>query len=182
MERGFAQAKNQCLQWNARSGTTPALFRNVQSPSFPGNPNRSHRYARGIEGRRVKLHAAGREPRVLVIEDEAPLGDSLSQILSAQFAVTVVSSATDALELLESGVTYDVVLCDAALPPRGGAALVDRIRASAPDMADRFVFVTTGTSPADAEAAAAGPSIEEQAIDIRALRGVAEWHFSHALE
>ena len=118
---------------------------------------------------------------MLVVESEALLGDSLADILSADFDVTVVSNATSALELLESGVSYDVILCDVALPPAGGGALLERTRHLAPDMADRFVFVTAGATPVDiAEAIAGGIPLAESPIDIRALRGVADWHFTHA--
>jgi CheY-like chemotaxis protein len=123
-----------------------------------------------------------RQARVLVVESETPLGDSLADILSVDFDVTVVSNATSALELLESGVAYDVILCDVALPPDGAGLLLERTRHLAPDMAERFVFVTAGATPADvAEAIAGGVSLGESPIDIRALRGVADWHFTHAI-
>jgi CheY-like chemotaxis protein len=119
---------------------------------------------------------------VLVVESETPLGESLCDILSVDFDVTVVSNVTSALELLESGVAYDVILCDVALPPSGGAALLERTRHLAPDMDERFVFVTAGATPADiAEAVAGGIPVDENPIDIRALRGVADWHFTHAM-
>lgn len=154
----------------------------MQYPTFPGNPNRSHRSARIREGARERSFPRARRARVLVVESEALLGDSLADILAADFDVTVVSNETSALELLESGVPYDVILCDVALPPAGGAALLERTRHLAPDMADRFVFVTAGATPTDiAEAIAGGIPLEESPIDIRALRGVADWHFTHAV-
>ena len=161
------------------------LFRlGVQHPTFPGNPNRSHRSARVREGSRNRSfsYACVRQARVLVVESEALLGDSLAEILSTDFDVTVVSNFTSALEVLESGVAYDVILCDVALPPEGGAALLERTRQLASDMADRFVFVTAGATPADiTEAIARGMPLTESPIDIRALRGVADWHFTHAV-
>jgi CheY-like chemotaxis protein len=154
----------------------------VQYPTFPGNPNRSPRSARVRESSRERAVPRARQARVLVVESESLLGDSLADILAVDFDVTVVSNVTSALELLESGVAYDVILCDVALPPAGGAALLERTRHLAPDMADRFVFVTVGATPADiAEAIAGGAPLGESPIDIRALRGVADWHFTHAV-
>ncbi len=120
-------------------------------------------------------------PRVLVIENEADLSESLSQVLAFDFDVTAVRSSAEALERLESGETYDVVLCDLAMPQMDGIALLERVRAFAPELAGSFLFVTSGTARTEGSEAvsALSPMLADRLVDIRALRGVAEWHFSH---
>jgi CheY-like chemotaxis protein len=149
-------------------GTHPAQAPRVQYPSFQPA---SHRPAN-----LPAIAAPLPSPRVLVIEGEAVLSESLAQILSNSFAVTSVATSTEALALLEAGEAYDVLVCVRAKSQVDGVDLLERVAAIAPELVSRFLFVTSGP---DTSAREPGATAAERPIDIRALRGVAEWHFSH---
>ena len=65
--------------------------------------------------------------RVLIIDDEAPLANSLARFLAARgFAVAVALTGSDAVACLEAG-RYDAVLLDNNLPDRIGLTLIPEI-------------------------------------------------------
>ena len=70
----------------------------------------------------------GRAARVLVVEDEAYVRDSLVEILRARgFDPSAAASVKDALELLAKA-PVDVVLSDLRMPGEDGLALVTRMQ------------------------------------------------------
>jgi len=79
----------------------------------------------------------GRTPargRVLVVEDEAYVRDSLLEMLrSRKFDVSGVASVADALATLSHS-PVDVVLSDLRMPGSNGLDLVKRLQATAPDL------------------------------------------------
>ncbi|MBK9518571.1 MAG: PAS domain S-box protein [Anaeromyxobacter sp.] len=81
--------------------------------------------------------------RVLVVDDEPLVGKAVTRILAPPHQVTLASSATDALRLLQAG-PYDVVLCDLMMPGMTGMELHARLVASDPAMADRMIFLSGG--------------------------------------
>jgi CheY-like chemotaxis protein len=81
--------------------------------------------------------------RVLVVDDE-PIVARAAERLLAGYDVTVATSAAEALRRFEAGERFDAVLCDLMMPQVSGMELHARVRALAPDAADRFVFVTGG--------------------------------------
>jgi PAS domain S-box-containing protein len=84
---------------------------------------------------------AARRARVLVVEDEGALARALAEEIGAQHEVVIAGGAEAALERLAEG-PFDVVLCDLRMPGMSGEALYARVRASDPQQADRFVFMT----------------------------------------
>ena len=65
---------------------------------------------------------------VLVVEDEAQLGDLMRrELCSAGYRVTLVTSGADALEFLMDG-DVDLVLLDLNLPDMDGVEVAERIR------------------------------------------------------
>jgi CheY-like chemotaxis protein len=80
--------------------------------------------------------------RVLVIDDDAMVANSIARSLSGVHMVTVVNSAADGLALLASGRRFDVILCDVMMPGMSGMDLFERLREVAPSEVDRLVFVT----------------------------------------
>ncbi|MCX5376447.1 response regulator transcription factor [Streptomyces sp. NBC_00091] len=70
--------------------------------------------------------------RILVVEDEQSLAESLRQGLSAEgHHVELARDGHRGLELALTGGPYDVVLLDLMLPGPGGAAICTRMRALA---------------------------------------------------
>lgn len=82
--------------------------------------------------------------RVLVIDDEPLLLKSFERLLGREHAVTVSSTATEALDHIRRGERYDVIVCDLMMPRVSGMDLFAALQQIAPDAASRMVFVTGG--------------------------------------
>jgi signal transduction histidine kinase/CheY-like chemotaxis protein len=87
--------------------------------------------------------------RVLVVDDEHLVRKGLRRVLERHFEVALTGSAREALILLSSG-DYDVVLCDLLMPELSGMQLYEMVQAQNPSVAERFVFLTGGTTAAEA--------------------------------
>jgi PAS domain S-box-containing protein len=86
-----------------------------------------------------------RRGRVLVIDDEPMIGSSIRRVLSAHHDVELTTSGVEALQLIEGGARYDVILCDLMMPQMTGMDVFEQLRANAPEQAERMVFLTGGT-------------------------------------
>jgi CheY-like chemotaxis protein len=86
----------------------------------------------------------GRRLRVLVVDDEPMIGSTLKRTLSGAHDVTAVTSGEDALAAIRAGEVYDVVICDVMMPVLSGVEVYEAVRATHPDAAERFVFITGG--------------------------------------
>ena len=82
--------------------------------------------------------------RVLIVDDELLLAQSLRRILADEFEVTATAAPSMALAMLTSGKRYDVVLCDVMMPTMNGVELRTQVERVAPDQAKRFIFMTGG--------------------------------------
>jgi PAS domain S-box-containing protein len=80
---------------------------------------------------------------ILVIDDEPLVGRAITRMLVPPHQVTWVGSAAEALALLGS-TPFDTILCDLMMPDMTGMALHDQLRAQAPALASRMVFLTGG--------------------------------------
>jgi PAS domain S-box-containing protein len=87
---------------------------------------------------------AVRRGNVLVIDDEESLAQAIRRFLSVEHNVTAVYRARDALDLLELGTRYDVILCDLMMPQITGMELHAEIVRVDPVQAARIVFLTGG--------------------------------------
>jgi CheY-like chemotaxis protein len=83
--------------------------------------------------------------RVLLVDDELLLGESIARALSEDHDVEVVAEAGRALERLTSGPEYDLVLCDLMMPVMTGMDLYAEVMHRDPKVAKRFVFMSGGT-------------------------------------
>jgi PAS domain S-box-containing protein len=82
--------------------------------------------------------------RLLVVDDEPRLLETLRVVLADVHDVTAIPSARDALARLLAGERFDLVLCDLTMPEMSGAELLTKLEASCPEMARRVVFMTGG--------------------------------------
>lgn len=82
--------------------------------------------------------------RVLVVDDEPFVAESIRLVLSDEFDVTSMTDPAQALASLTSGNSYDVVLCDVMMPNMNGVELRNRVHAHDPELAARIVLVTGG--------------------------------------
>ncbi|HVY29290.1 MAG TPA: PAS domain S-box protein [Polyangiaceae bacterium] len=120
-------------------GTT---FRIVLQPAEPWQESQLRQLAPG----------SSRRGKILVIDDEPIVAKLLERVLSREHQVDVAADGEQALALLASRPDYDVVLCDLMMPHMNGMELFQRIARDAPGLTDRFVFMTGGTTRADAQA------------------------------
>ena len=87
--------------------------------------------------------------RVLVIDDEPLILESLKRALS-RYEVGVATRAKDALERINGGERFDVILCDLLMPGMSGMELGEELAKSVPEQAGRMVFTTGGAFTARA--------------------------------
>jgi signal transduction histidine kinase len=87
---------------------------------------------------------AGRRGRILAVDDEPTLCVVIGKILGADHDVTTVTSAKEALRLLDDGARFDLILCDLMMPEMTGMDLYARLQQSAPDQVEKMVFMTGG--------------------------------------
>ena len=93
---------------------------------------------------------AERRGKVLVVDDEPMIASSLRRALGREHDVACATSGEDALEMLEQGQSYDVILCDLAMPGISGIDLYEAIEKRFPQLKPRLVFVTGGAFTARA--------------------------------
>lgn len=96
--------------------------------------------------------SAGRAaPRVLVIDDDPMVSDTIRQVLRREHEVHVENDPRRALELVRGAPEFDVVLCDLTMRLVDGFEIFEAALAAAPGLARRFLFVTGGSASARAE-------------------------------
>ncbi len=73
-------------------------------------------------------------PNILVIDDEKPIRDALSNILSAeQYKVDLAENGKMGLTMIQSN-SYDAILCDIKMPGMDGMELMDKANEIAPEV------------------------------------------------
>jgi PAS domain S-box-containing protein len=104
------------------------------APARPPSPSRSDRRA-----------------RILFIDDEASLGNSVRLLLQREHDVVSVTTARRALELISEGDRFDLILCDIMMPEMGGIQLHAELAAIAPEYLSRMIFLTGGAFTEEAQ-------------------------------
>jgi CheY-like chemotaxis protein len=87
---------------------------------------------------------APRRRRILVIDDEPRLAQSMRLLLAPCHDVSVTTRGREALEWVDQGQCFDLVLCDLQMPEMTGMEVYAHLRASAPELAERLVFISGG--------------------------------------
>jgi PAS domain S-box-containing protein len=116
---------------------------------------------------------APRSASVLVVDDEPAIGLALRRVLR-QHQVTVLTRGEDALALLASGKSFDVILSDLMMPGMSGMEFYRALVKSHPKLASRVVFLTGGafTPEANAFLDSVGNERMEKPFDSGALRSL----------
>ena len=87
--------------------------------------------------------------RILIVDDEAEIAETLREILQRHgYETEVAESGLGALERLEAQ-PYDIVLSDLRMPGLDGPGLYRRIRERYPSLVCRVAFITGDTLSAD---------------------------------
>lgn len=71
-------------------------------------------------------------PRILIVDDEAPVRELLAEVLAGEYDCTIADSAETALEIIASG-DFAVVISDIDMTGISGIEMVPRIHQAAPD-------------------------------------------------
>lgn len=93
-------------------------------------------------------HSGSRRGRALVIDDELAIGMAIRVALESQCDVVNFTNALAGLDLIASGESFDVILCDVVMPAMTGLEFYVALQRRAPDLARRVVFMTGGTPSA----------------------------------
>jgi two-component system NtrC family sensor kinase len=92
---------------------------------------------------RLESIGAPRGPaRILVVDDDAFLGNAIRRIFRGVYEIELTSSSTQALALFQAGARFDAILCDVRMPQRNGRELYEELSRSLPDQAARIIFMT----------------------------------------
>ncbi len=91
-----------------------------------------------------KRPCAARKGRLLIVDDEPQIGNTLRLLLDPDHEVVPVTSAREALARIKTDAPFDVIFCDLMMPVVSGTDFYRELEASAPDMVDRLVFMTGG--------------------------------------
>jgi PAS domain S-box-containing protein len=87
---------------------------------------------------------SGRRPRLLLIDDEAHLGVTLSLGLRDQADVASVRNGSEAVRMLLADDRFDLILCDLMMPDLTGMDVFEQVGRERPALRARFVFMTGG--------------------------------------
>ncbi len=85
-----------------------------------------------------------RRSRILVIDDEPLLGQTLMYAFSGRHDIELSTSGREALERLAQDSNFDLVLCDLMMPDVSGPKVFDAIARDYPTLVPRFAFMTGG--------------------------------------
>jgi two-component system cell cycle sensor histidine kinase/response regulator CckA len=105
--------------------------------------------ARASEASAEGNRARGRDrvtnrARILIIDDEPLLGQTLRFAFQEKHDVEVVASGREALERLTRDTDFDLVLCDLMMPDVSGEHVYRAVAERTPLLVPRFVFMTGG--------------------------------------
>lgn len=95
---------------------------------------------------------AKRRGRILVVDDEPLLCMTVERVLSLDHEVVTVTAARSAVQLIEGGARFDVILSDLMMPQMSGMDLHAVLTRVAPEQAGAMVFMTGGAFSPDAAA------------------------------
>jgi CheY-like chemotaxis protein len=118
----------------------------VFSVLLPIAPDGSTHAARQV----ASTPAAGRRGRVLVVDDDVRVAESVRRVLRDEHDVAILHDGETALAHLRQGADYDLVLCDLMMPRMTGMELHDRLVGIGSRQVERFVFLTGGAFTAAA--------------------------------
>jgi PAS domain S-box-containing protein len=115
-----------------------------------------------------------RRRSVLVVDDDARVGEAIAEALDAEADVEVTTDGAEALERLASGEQWDVILCDLMMPGVSGMDVYSGALRCAPDAAGRMLFMAAGTFTPRARAfvQSVGDKCFDMTIDAERLREI----------
>ncbi len=122
--------------------------------------------------------ARGTQPRgrIAIVDDEITLVRAVARVLASEHDVVEFCDSREALSaIVDRDEPFDVIFCDLMMPYVTGAELYREVAATAPDRAERFVFMTGGANQpelADFLASVANERLLKP-FEIQNIRGIA---------
>lgn len=90
-----------------------------------------------------KYPSANLSHTALIIDDEPDVSNVMAKLLKSMgVQATVADSAEQGLRLLDTGHSFDIILCDLKMPDIDGLEMFEMIVDRWPSLRERFVFVT----------------------------------------
>jgi len=81
---------------------------------------------------------------ILVIDDEPLVRRAIERCLDKEHEVITAATAAEALERLQGGERFDLILCDLMMPEMTGMEMAARLREDLPTVSERLVFLSGG--------------------------------------
>ncbi len=108
--------------------------------------------------------------RILVIDDEAPVGRALARYLS-EHEVAVETGAQSALQRLRSGERFDAILTDMMMPEMSGIQFYEHVKREWPDLVSTVMFMSGGVFGPEAQGFVdkVKPIVYEKPLDVQLL-------------
>ncbi len=85
-----------------------------------------------------------RKGRLLIVDDEPQIGNTLRLLLDPDHEVVPVTSARDALAKIATSGPFDIIFCDLMMPEINGMDFYRALSEAAPELRHRLVFMTGG--------------------------------------
>jgi CheY-like chemotaxis protein len=94
--------------------------------------------------------AAIKKGKILVVDDEPGVRALLEKVLTQSgHSVDAIGDASKAIDKLDAGVIYDVILTDIRMPGMNGTEMYSHILEKTPEMKNRIIFITGDVMGAD---------------------------------
>ena len=90
------------------------------------------------------IFVSTKRARLLVVDDEPMLGQTLQLAFQEQHEVVVALTGREALERLQRDSGFDLILCDLMMPETSGIMVWQRVGERHPELLSKFVFMTGG--------------------------------------
>ncbi|HEY6034795.1 MAG TPA: ATP-binding protein, partial [Kofleriaceae bacterium] len=110
--------------------------------------------------------------RVMVVDDDPQVAQMMGRLLRKEHDVTVASCGREALDHVEAGAWFDVIVSDVMMPNMTGLELLDELVRVAPVQARRLIFLSGGVFAPETRARLdeLGTLQLEKPVDARELR------------
>jgi CheY-like chemotaxis protein len=110
--------------------------------------------------------------RILVVDDDDAICRLVQRSLAADYDVTAACDGRDALDHVERGARFDLIICDVMMPRMTGPELHRALIDVSKDQSDRIVFFTASVLPDDLERVLGGlpNAVLRKPISITVLR------------
>jgi len=133
---------------------------------------------------RIRRPMAALAARILVIDDEPIVGTAIKRVMAKGNEVHTETSARRALERIQAGESFDIILCDLMMPEMTGAEFHAELSKLSPERAANIIFMTGGafTPKAHAFLDRVANDRLEKPFDMAVLKSLVQDHLISRME